>query len=75
VYVREDHILAALPARLATLNIDPAPAGRKAGRAKQPTRLAQALRTHGLVIVCATTGWTVQPDPHITIRSSDLMIA
>jgi site-specific DNA recombinase len=68
LYVREDHLLAALPARLAALNLDPVPAD-------QPARLAKALRIHGLIIVCDTTGWALQPDASAISRGHDLISA
>jgi hypothetical protein len=48
--------------------------GQAAG-INRPARLAQVLRTHGLVIVCVTTGWALRPDPHAPGRPRDLMIA
>lgn len=52
VYVREDHLLAALPTRLAELGVDPAHPGDDTGSSNDPARLAEVLRTHHLTITC-----------------------
>jgi hypothetical protein len=59
---RREVLRAALPARFGTLNLDPAPPGKEDGPT-DPDRLAEALRTHSLIIVCDTTGWTLRRDP------------
>jgi site-specific DNA recombinase len=76
VYLREDHILAALPTRLAQLGIHPAHPGDDTVSSHDPARLAEVLRTHHLTIACHHANWALKPDPQTTSgRSHDVMIA
>lgn len=76
VYVREDHVFAALPTRLADLGIDPPHPGTDAGSSHHLMLLAEVLRTHRLTIMCDHTGWDLKPDPQTPSgRSHDVMIA
>lgn len=76
VYVREDHVLAALPTRFAELDIDPRLPEEDAGTSHHRTRLTDVLRTHQLTIVCDHTSWTLTPKPQAAGSGShDIMIA
>jgi hypothetical protein len=78
IYVREDHIVAAISTRLAELGIAPAaPPGDNARPCRQhPMRLAELLRTHRLIIVCDHAGWDLKLHPQPADRSDpESMIA
>jgi site-specific DNA recombinase len=63
LYVREDHILTTLPGHVADLG------PRSSGASAQTTDQGQTvafLRTNNLLIICDTSGWTLQatiPNP------------
>lgn len=63
LYVREDHILASLPAHLAVLELDDelGPEERGSGDSGQRRDLAELMHQFDLTIVCDTAGWTVEP--------------
>jgi DNA invertase Pin-like site-specific DNA recombinase len=65
LYVREDHILASLPAHLAVLELDDelGPEERGSGDSGQRRDLAEMMRQFDLTIVCDTAGWTVETAP------------
>jgi site-specific DNA recombinase len=62
LYVREDHILASLPAHLAVLELDDGLGPDEAGSANSGERrdLAELMRRFDLMIMCDTAGWTVE---------------
>lgn len=62
LYVREDHILASLPAHLAVLELDDGLDPDEAGSANSGERrdLAELMRRFDLTIMCDTAGWTVE---------------
>ncbi len=62
LYVREDHILANLPAHLAVLELDDelGPEERGSGDSGQRRDLAELMRQFDLTIVCDTAGWTAE---------------
>jgi site-specific DNA recombinase len=62
VYVREDHILASLPAHLAVLEFDDELDSEVRGNADsgQGRDLAELMRQFDLAIMCDTTRWTVE---------------
>jgi site-specific DNA recombinase len=65
LYVREDHLLASLPAHLAVLELDCELGSEKAGSADGRERrdLAELMRQFDLTIMCDTAGWTVETAP------------
>lgn len=65
LYVREDHILASLPAHLAVLELDDELGSeeRGSGDSGQRRDLAELMRRFDLTIVCDTAGWTVEMAP------------
>lgn len=65
LYIREDHILANLPAQLAVLEFDDelGPEERGSGDSGQCRDLAELTRRFDLTIVCDTAGWTVETAP------------
>ncbi|OLF05308.1 hypothetical protein BU204_37200 [Actinophytocola xanthii] len=62
LYVREDHILASLPAHLAVLELDDklGPEERGSGDSRERDDLAELMRQFDLTIVCDTAGWIVE---------------
>jgi site-specific DNA recombinase len=72
LYVREDHLLASLPTQLAVLALDDEP-GPRAGEKADDGRchdLAGLMHQLDLMILCDTTGWTVEK-PRDTRRQDD----
>lgn len=55
LYVREDHVLASLPAQVADLNLHPGDASPA-----DKDQVITLLRRNNMVIICETTGWTLQ---------------
>jgi site-specific DNA recombinase len=63
VYVREDHVFAALSTHLAELNIEPPHPGAGTESSHHLARLADVLRAQHLTVVCDRTGWVLTPNP------------
>jgi site-specific DNA recombinase len=62
LYVREDHILASLPAHLAVLELKDEldPEERGSADSGQRRDFAELMRQFDLMIVCNTAGWTLE---------------
>ena len=62
LYVREDHILATLPARIADLGIGAQQTASAPSTlpSNDPRRVVDWLQTNNVLIICDTTGWVLK---------------